>query len=89
MYAFGLLWIIFAQSAWMLIVGYVLVGLTVGADVPASSTLIAETAPKDARGRMSGLAQVLWSCGPVGSLVLALALPLSACSGRGLSSSTC
>ena len=47
-YAFGLLWIIFAQSPWMLVTGYVLAGLAVGADVPASWTLIAETAPAKA-----------------------------------------
>ena len=35
-YAFGLLFIIFASSSWMLLVGYVIAGLAVGADVPAS-----------------------------------------------------
>jgi MFS transporter, SP family, inositol transporter len=74
-YAFGLLWIIFAQEAWMLVLGYVIAGLAVGADVPASWTLIAESAPDKARGRLSGIAQVLWNLGPV--VVLALALALS------------
>ena len=74
-YAFGLLWIIFAQEAWMLVAGYVLAGLAVGADVPASWTLIAESAPRKARGRLSGVAQVLWNMGPV--VVLALAFALS------------
>ena len=46
LYAFGLLWIIFAVEPWMLIAGYVFTGLAVGADVPASWTLIAEIAPK-------------------------------------------
>src|SRR3954452_577184 len=73
-YAFGLLWIIFAQEAWMLVVGYVLAGLAVGADVPASWTLIAETAPRRARGRLSGSAQVLWNLGPVIVLTMAFAL---------------
>jgi MFS transporter, SP family, inositol transporter len=58
LYAFGVLWIIFAQASWMLIFGYFLVGLTVGADVPASWTLITESAPNSARGRVAGLAQV-------------------------------
>src|SRR3954454_21146916 len=44
LYAFGLLWIIFAVSPWMLVGGYVLTGLAVGADVPASWTLISEQA---------------------------------------------
>src|SRR3954452_14618108 len=63
-YAFGLLFIIFAFQAWMLVVGYVLVGLAVGADVPASWTLIAEMAPDGHRGKHSGVAQVLWYMGP-------------------------
>src|SRR6201999_3011028 len=73
-YAFGLLWIIFAQRSWMLVFGYVLAGLGVGADVPASWTLIAETAPAKARGKMAGVAQVLWMMGPVVVLLLAFAM---------------
>src|SRR3954449_12691488 len=73
-YAFGLLWIIFAQQAWMLVFGYVLAGLAVGADVPASWTLIAETAPAKERGKHAGVAQVLWMMGPVVVLLMALAL---------------
>src|SRR4051794_2286361 len=73
-YAFGLLWIIFAQQPWMLVSGYVLAGLAVGADVPASWTLIAETAPDKERGKHAGVAQVLWMMGPVVVLLLALAL---------------
>jgi inositol transporter-like SP family MFS transporter len=74
-YAFGLLWIIFASEPWMLVTGYVLAGLAVGADVPASWTLIAETAPDKERGRHAGVAQVLWMMGPV--IVLAMAFALS------------
>jgi len=73
-YAFGLLFIIFAASSWMLLAGYVIAGLAVGADVPASWTLIAELAPDGARGKHSGVAQVLWYCGPVVVLLLSLAL---------------
>lgn len=74
LYAFGVLWIIFAQASWMLIFGYFVVGLTVGADVPASWTLITETAPSAARGRVAGLAQVLWYVGTLVPLVLGIAL---------------
>jgi inositol transporter-like SP family MFS transporter len=74
LYAFGLLWIIFAATPWMLITGYVFAGLAVGADVPASWTLIAESAPVGARGRHSGTAQLLWATGPVVVLLMALAL---------------
>jgi inositol transporter-like SP family MFS transporter len=74
LYAFGLLFIIFSSASWMLLVGYVIAGLAVGADVPASWTLIAELAPDGARGRHSGVAQVLWYCGPVVVLLLSLAM---------------
>lgn len=74
LYAFGALWIIFAQAAWMLLFGYFVVGLTVGADVPASWTLITETAPAKSRGRVAGLAQVLWYVGTLVPLVLGIAL---------------
>ena len=47
LYAFGTLWIVFAFQEWMLLVGFFIVGLTVGADVPASWTLITETAPNE------------------------------------------
>jgi inositol transporter-like SP family MFS transporter len=74
LYAFGALWIIFAQGAWMLLFGYFVVGLTVGADVPASWTLITETAPARVRGRVAGLAQVLWYVGTIVPLLLGIAL---------------
>ncbi len=74
LYAFGVLWIIFAQASWMLIFGYFVVGLTVGADVPASWTLITESAPDAARGRVAGLAQVFWYVGTLVPLILGIAL---------------
>jgi MFS transporter, SP family, inositol transporter len=73
-YAFGVLWILFAVEPWMLIFGYVFVGLAVGADVPASWTLLAEEAPDGKRGRHAGTAQLLWGLGPVVVLLAALAL---------------
>jgi inositol transporter-like SP family MFS transporter len=73
-YAFGLLWIIFAVEPWMLVFGYVIAGLAVGADVPASWTLITESAPSKARGRHAGFAQLLWMLGPVVVLLLSFAL---------------
>lgn len=70
-YAFGMMFLIFANAAWMIIAGFVLVGLAVGADIPASWSLIAEQAPDDERGKHSGVAQVLWNLGPVVVLVAA------------------
>src|SRR5579872_847446 len=45
LYAFGMLWLIFAAYPWMVVLGSLLVGLAVGADIPASWSLIAELAP--------------------------------------------
>ncbi|HEX7948672.1 MAG TPA: MFS transporter [Phenylobacterium sp.] len=73
-YAFGMMWLVFATQPWMIVVGFVLVGLAVGADIPASWSLIAEMAPSGKRGRHSGVAQVLWYLGPV--VVLAMFLVL-------------
>jgi MFS transporter, SP family, inositol transporter len=69
-YAFGMAWLTFAAAPWMIVVGFILVGLAVGADIPASWSLIAENAPQGARGKHSGLAQVLWYLGPVVVLLL-------------------
>lgn len=68
-YAFGMLFLIFAAAPWMIITGFLLVGLAVGADIPASWSLIAEQAPDHERGAHSGVAQILWYLGPVAVLV--------------------
>jgi inositol transporter-like SP family MFS transporter len=60
-----MLFLVFASAAWMIIAGFLLVGLAVGADIPASWSLIAEQAPDTKRGAHSGVAQVLWYLGPV------------------------
>ena len=73
-YAFGMLWLVFAVNAWMVVLGFFLVGLAVGADIPASWSLIAEMAPDDKRGKHSGVAQVLWYMGPMVVLLLFLLL---------------
>lgn len=73
-YAFGVLWIIFAVQIWMLFVGYILVGLAVGADVPTSWALVGEFSPNRARSKLLGFTQVFWSIGPIVSLVLGFAL---------------
>jgi len=73
-YAFGMLWLVFCTQPWMIVVGFVLVGLAVGADIPASWSLIAEMAPSGERGKHSGVAQVLWYLGPVAVLGMFLVL---------------
>jgi MFS transporter, SP family, inositol transporter len=73
-YAFGMMFLVFASAPWMIVAGFVMVGLAVGADIPASWSLIAEMAPDDKRGKHSGVAQVLWYLGPVIVLVAFLIL---------------
>ncbi len=73
-YAFGMLWLVFAINVWMVVIGFFLVGLAVGADIPASWSLIAEMAPDGKRGKHSGVAQILWYLGPVVVLLLFLIL---------------
>ena len=68
-YAFGMLFLVFGFAPWMIVAGFILVGLAVGADIPASWSLIAEMAPDDRRGSHSGVAQVLWYLGPVVVLI--------------------
>lgn len=68
-YAFGMLFLVFASAPWMIVAGFIMVGLAVGADIPASWSLIAELAPDRSRGKHSGVAQVLWYLGPVIVLV--------------------
>ena len=82
-YAFGMMFLVFASAPWMIVAGFILVGLAVGADIPASWSLIAEMAPDDKRGRHSGVAQVLWYLGPVVVLVAFLILePLGVLAAR-------
>lgn len=73
-YALGMLLLVFANAPWMIMTGFLIVGLAVGADIPASWALIAEEAPDKRRGKHSGVAQVLWYLGPVVVLLMALAL---------------
>ncbi len=74
-YAFGMALLVFAAAPWMVVVGFGIVGLAVGADIPASWSLIAEQAPDNKRGKHSGVAQVLWYLGPVVVLLMGLVLP--------------
>jgi MFS transporter, SP family, inositol transporter len=73
-YAFGMAFLVFASAPWMIVTGFLIVGLAVGADIPASWSLIAEQAPDRRRGRHSGVAQMLWYLGPVVVLLMSLAL---------------
>ena len=71
-YALGVLVVIAAVNASMLIVGYMVMGLAVGADVPTSWSLIAEFAPRRSRGKLMALTNVFWYIGPIVILLLSL-----------------
>jgi inositol transporter-like SP family MFS transporter len=73
-YALGILIAALAVNAAMLFLGTFIVGVAVGADVPASLALVGEFAPAKARGKLLGFTQVAWCLGPVIVLWLALAL---------------
>ncbi len=73
LYMLGTLVIIFSMNEPMLIVGYMIVGFAVGADVPTSWSLIAEYAPKKSRGKLMGITNIFWYIGPIVMLLLALA----------------
>jgi len=73
-YAAGMALLVLAVAPWMIVAGFLIVGLAVGADIPASWSLIAEQAPDTQRGKHSGVAQILWYLGPVVVLLLSLVL---------------
>ena len=72
LYMLGALVIAFSVDQVSLTVGFVLIGLAVGADIPASWSLVTELAPARKRGRLGSLSQVLWYAGPVTVLLLGL-----------------
>lgn len=63
-YIIGMLCIVFGMNYAMLLGGYIVVGLGVGADIVASWTLIAEEAPAQNRAKHCGSAQFAWALGP-------------------------
>ena len=77
LYMFGTLFAIFAMNFSMLLIGFVLTGIAVGAGVTAAWTYIAEEAPDGRRAGHVGVAQLAWSIGPmVGFLLAALLEPM-------------
>lgn len=71
-YIIGMLFIVFGVNYAMLLGGYIVVGLGVGADVVASWTMIAEEAPAKNRARHCGSAQFAWALGPAVVLTLSV-----------------
>jgi inositol transporter-like SP family MFS transporter len=73
-YALGIAIIALSVNTPMLLLGTVIVGIAVGADVPTSLALVGEFSPDKARGKLLGLTQVAWSLGPIVVFVLAFVL---------------
>lgn len=71
-YMAGILLIACAVNTPMLLIGTIIVGVSVGADVPTSLALVGEFAPDKARGKLLGFSQIAWNAGPVVVLLLAL-----------------
>lgn len=73
-YMLGILLITFSFNFPMLLVGYVVTGIAVGAAIPAAWTYIAEEAPKGERAARVGWGQFAWSIGPAITLFLSVLL---------------
>jgi inositol transporter-like SP family MFS transporter len=73
----GALLVTFSGGLPMLLAGVILMGIAVGAGVPASWTYIAEEAPSEQRAAHVGTAQLAWSIGPaIGFLLAVVVEPL-------------
>ncbi|MEH2976933.1 MULTISPECIES: MFS transporter [Bacillus amyloliquefaciens group] len=71
-YALGICLVLFGFNFPMLLCGYMIIGISVGADITASWTIIAENAPEKNRARHCGVAQVAWAAGAVVVLLLSV-----------------
>ena len=71
-YILGAAIIVVAGSQWVVIGGYLLMGLAVGADIPTSWALVSEISPSGSRAKMMGLGNIFWYIGPLVTLGLAL-----------------
>ncbi|MDX2973300.1 MFS transporter [Kribbella solani] len=72
LYAFGLLWLVFASGIPMLFIGVIVVGLAIGADVPTALALVGESSPAAQRGKFVTFTGFLWGLGPLVVIVLVL-----------------
>ncbi|MEV5901738.1 MFS transporter [Streptomyces sp. NPDC052127] len=71
LYLLGTLLLAGAQDPAMLHAGAIVVGLSIGADLPVSLALIAEEAPPQHKGRMIALSGLLWAVGIITATLLA------------------
>jgi len=71
-YMLGIAIIIFTFNFPMLLIGFLITGISVGAGVPASWTYISENSEVKNRGRNMGLSQFAWGVGPTIILLLGM-----------------
>ncbi|WP_338602553.1 MFS transporter [Sulfolobus tengchongensis] len=71
-YAIGALIVAASVNYFMLLIGYIIIGLAVGVDVPTSWSLIAELAPRRNRGRLMAFTNLFWYIGPIIILLLGI-----------------
>lgn len=74
LYMVGVLMVALSFNFPMLLAGYLITGVAVGAAIPAAWTYISEEAPPNERASRVGWGQLAWSIGPVISLLLSVAL---------------
>ncbi|MDR2914434.1 MAG: MFS transporter [Tannerella sp.] len=73
-YMLGVAIIMFSVSFPMLLLGFLVTGISVGAGVPASWTYISENSEVGNRGRNIGISQFAWGVGPAIILILGMLL---------------
>ena len=73
-YMLGVAIIMLTVSFPMLLLGFLITGISVGAGVPASWTYISENSEANNRGRNIGISQVAWGVGPTIILILGMLL---------------
>ena len=85
-YMVGVLCILLATTFPMLLVGFLITGISVGVGVPASWTYISESSEVGNRGRNIGISQMAWGIGPTVILILGtlLAPPTGGVGSEGL-----
>ncbi|EFH84822.1 MFS transporter [Ktedonobacter racemifer] len=67
----------FASNISILLIGRFIAGLAIGADVPISTSLIAEFSPKNKRGFLTGLMQPFWFAGATVSGIVTIVFLLN------------
>ena len=72
LYMFGVLIIMFTVNFPMLLLGFLITGISVGVGVPASWTYISENSEVNKRGRNIGISQFMWGVGPAIILILGM-----------------